>query len=84
MKQQELAKRKIARVHEETQLVKQYDEILKTVEKEMEMDRLRLHTGERPNFHMTEVFEASPMKRNTPFSPGKRRRLSKPLNELVS
>lgn len=45
MKHDELAKRKISKVHQEVKLIKQYDEVLKTVEKEMEMDRLKSLAG---------------------------------------
>lgn len=55
MKHEELARRKISKVHQQVKLIKQYDDILRTVEKEMEIDRLKSLAGEKPNFYMTEV-----------------------------
>lgn len=53
----------------------------------MEIDRLHVLAGEKPNFYMTEVNmmeSKSPTKKPAPYSPNRRKRLSKPLNELIS
>lgn len=83
-----MVRRRIAKAHDETKLIKEYDEILKKVEKDMDIDRLKELAGEKPNFYMTEINMSeskSPGRRYTPSSPTRRRRMAnKPLAELLN